>query len=142
MSLKDELTEVFNQMSGEREIHAYLKKQPWLILSTFMNAGGHLNYVLPEFSLAGKHFADFVVMQSFSGGWNIAFIELEPVDEKPFIKNGSPSKRLRGAIKQIDDWRTFQDCEKASLCSQITRLLCTVYTPLMRLMPVIIFLLL
>ena len=117
MLLKDKLAEVLNQTSGEREIHAFLKEEPWLVWATFMNSGGHSRYVIPEFSLAGKYYADFVVIQSFSGGWNVAFIELEPVDEKLFIKDGSPSKRLRGAIKQIDDWKTFQECERASLCS-------------------------
>ncbi len=119
MLLKNKLVEALNQAEGEREIHAFLKKEPWLIWSTFMNSGGHSNYVIPEFSLAGKHFADFVVMQSFSGGWNISFIELKPIDEKLFIQDGSPSKRLRGAIKQIDDWKNFEYSEKASLCSHL-----------------------
>ncbi len=119
MFLKNKLIEALNQAEGERGIHAFLKEEPWLIWSTFMNSGGHSNYVIPEFSLAGKHRADFVVMQSFSGGWNISFIELEPVNEKLFIKDGSPSKRLRGAIKQIDDWKNFEYTEKASLCSHL-----------------------
>jgi hypothetical protein len=119
MLLKDKLTEILNQTKGEREIHRFLKKEPWLVWATFMSAGGHSNYVIPEFSLAGKHRSDFVVMQSFSGGWNVAFIELEPVHLKPFDKDGNPSDRLRGAIKQIDDWKNFEYSEKASLCSHL-----------------------
>ncbi len=119
MTLKNKLVNVLDRAKGEREIHALLKDEPLLVWATFMHCGGHSDYVIPEFSLAGKYYADFVVMQSFSGGWNIAFIELEPVDEKPFNQDGSPSKRLRGAMKQIDDWKTFEDCEKASLCSHL-----------------------
>jgi Domain of unknown function (DUF4263) len=118
MLLKDKLTEVLNQTRREREIHDFLKKEPWIVWATFMRSGGHSKYVIPEFSV-GKHRADFVVMKSFSGGWNIAFIELKSVDEKPFTKGEIPSKDLRGAIKQIDDWKTFQDCERASLCSHL-----------------------
>jgi len=119
MILKNKLTEALKQAKGEREIHAFLKQEPLLVWATFMACGGHSDYVIPEFSLSGKYYADFVVMQSFSGGWNIAFIELEPVDEKPFNKDGSPSKRLRGAIKQIDDWHDFEKEEGASLRSHL-----------------------
>jgi hypothetical protein len=119
MLLKDRFVEALNQAKGEREIHAFLKKDPLLVWATFMNCGGHSDYVIPEFSLSGKYYADFVVMQSFSGGWNIAFIELEPVDENPFIKDGSPSKRLRGAVKQINDWHDFERDEGASLRSHL-----------------------
>jgi Domain of unknown function (DUF4263) len=119
MKLQNKLIQVLDQAKGEREIHKFLKKEPLLVWATFMNYGGHSDYVIPEFSLRGKYYADFVVMQSFSGGWNIAFIELEPVDEKPFNKNGSPSNRLRGAIKQINDWHDFEKDEGASLRSDL-----------------------
>jgi hypothetical protein len=119
MILKTKFIEALEQAKGERGIHAFLKEEPLLVLATFMTCGGHSDYVIPEFSLSGKYYADFVVMQSFSGGWNIAFIELEPVDEKPFTKKVIPSTRLRGAIKQIDDWRDFEKEEGASLRSHL-----------------------
>ena len=119
MKLQNKLVEVLEQAKGEREMHRFLKEEPLLVWATFMNCGGHSDYVIPEFSLSGKYYADFVVMQSFSGGWNIAFIELEPVDEKPFNQDGSPSKRLRGAMKQINDWHDFEEEEGASLRSHL-----------------------
>lgn len=119
MTLNNKLIEVLEQAKAEREIHTFLKKEPLLVWATFMTCGGHTEYVIPEFSLSGKYRTDFVVMQSFSGGWNIAFIELEPVDEKPFNKDGNPSTRLRGAIKQINDWRDFEKEEGASLRSHL-----------------------
>lgn len=119
MTLRNRLLKALGRAKGERGIHAFLKGEPLLVWAAFMRCGGHSDYVIPEFSLGGKYRADFVVMQSFSGGWNIAFIELEPVDEKPLNQDGSPSRRLRGAMKQIDDWKTFEDCERASLCSYL-----------------------
>jgi hypothetical protein len=119
MTLKNRLVKVLDQAKGEREIHNFLKDEPLLVWATFMNCGGHSDYVIPEFSLSGKYRADFVVMQSFSGGWNVTFIELEPVDEKPFNQDGSQSKRLRGAIKQINDWHNFEKEEGASLRSHL-----------------------
>jgi Domain of unknown function (DUF4263) len=119
MILKNKLTEALEEAKGEREIHAFLKQEPLLVWETFKACGGHSNYVIPEFSLSGKYYADFVVMQSFSGGWNIAFIELEPVDEKPFNGKGIPSARLRGAMKQINDWRDFEKEQGAALRSHL-----------------------
>jgi len=119
MLLKNKLIDFLEQAKGERGIHSFLKEEPFLVWHTFMSSGGHSSYVIPEFSFAGKYRADFAVMQSFSGGWNIAFVELEPVDEKPFNKDGNPSQRLRSAIKQIDDWRDFVSDEISSLCSNL-----------------------
>jgi hypothetical protein len=99
MTLKNRLVKFLDKATRERPIHRFLKNEPLLVWATFMNCGGHSDYVIPEFSLSGKYRTDFVVMQSFSGGWNIAFVELEPVDEKPFNQDGSPSTRLRGAIE-------------------------------------------
>ena len=119
MTLKNRLVKFLDQAKAEREIHNFLKDEPLLVWATFMNCGGHSDYVIPEFSLSGKYRADFVVMQSFSGGWNIAFIELEPVDEKPFNQDKSPSKRLRGAIQQINNWHDFEKEDGASLRSHL-----------------------
>ncbi len=119
MTLKNRFVKVLEQTKGEREIHNFLKKEPLLVWATFMNCGGHSDYVISEFSLSGKYRADFVVMQSFSGGWNVAFIELEPVDLKPFKNDGSPSDRLDGAIKQINNWRNFEEDEGPSLRSHL-----------------------
>jgi hypothetical protein len=119
MNLKSDLLNILETSNGERKIHAYLKENPQLIWATFMNCGGHSDYAIPEFSLGSKFRTDFVVMQSFSGGWNIALIELEPVDEDLFNQDGTPTKRLRGAIQQIDNWRRYIDSEKASFCSAL-----------------------
>lgn len=127
MTLKDRLIQALDQAKGEREIHAFLKKEPILVWATFMSCGGHSDYVIPEFSLGGKHYADFVIMQSFSGGWNVAFVELEPVDIRPFNwkkvnqkkKVENPSERLEGATKQIASWRNFEEEEGATLRSEL-----------------------
>lgn len=122
MALKKDLIELLNKTQGERKIHAFLKKEPLLVWATFMTCGGHADYVIPEFRFRDKFRADFVVMQSFSGGWNISFVELEPVDKSPFYKKGGKlhkHKRLDSAIKQISDWRNFVAHEGATLRAQL-----------------------
>jgi hypothetical protein len=78
------LLDALGRSSGERIIHSYLKKHP-------------------EFRIGSRFRCDFVVMQSYSGGWNIEFVELEPVNVSLFNKDRTPSKPLRIALNQIDD---------------------------------------
>ncbi len=120
MTLKNRFIEALDRAKGERAIHNFLKEEPLLVWATFMTCGGHSDYVIPEFSLSGKYRTDFVVMQSFSGGWNVAFVELEPVDQPPFNqKSETQHKRLRSAIKQIEDWQNFEREEGSALRSQL-----------------------
>lgn len=119
MSIKSDLLRLLNTTTGERAVHRYLKNHPKLVWATFMRCGGHSDYVIPEFALGGKFRTDFLIMQSFSGGWNIALVELEPVDKKLFNQDGTPTKRLKGAIQQIDDWRRYVDSDKAAFCSAL-----------------------
>jgi hypothetical protein len=118
MSLKIELEAKINELSDEREIHRYLKQYPELIRSTFMPYGGMLEYVIPEFALR-LYRTDFIVAQSYSGGWDVALIELEPVGEKLFNQSGTPARRLNGALKQIRDWQSYIRAEKPSFCAAL-----------------------
>jgi hypothetical protein len=119
MPLRDDLEKLLDQAGGEREVHHFLKKHPWLIWGMFCNVGGHSDYVLPEFRLRDKFRADFVVMQSYSGAWDVHLIELEPVGSKLFRDSDErPEKRFLGAVYQIEDWKrlirteeqTFKNC--------------------------------
>jgi len=117
--LSEELEHILSTSQGERRIAAFLKKHPDIVFWTFLRVGGHLHYVVPEFQL-GKHFqADFLLLQSYSGGWHIHLVEIEPVVDALFNKDGSPSKRLRHAQKQIADWRMYKDTEGSSLRIQL-----------------------
>ncbi len=64
-------------------------------------------YVLTEVSLGGDYYMDAVVLNGYSGAWEGFFIEFEPVGDKVFNKVGTPSARIKGAQKQIADWREY-----------------------------------
>ncbi len=119
MSCKSEILEALGKSKGERCIHNYLKRKPVLLLRTFLGCGGHTDYVISEFAIGQQFRADFVVMQSYSGGWHVVFVELEPVSISLFNKDRTPSKRLRGALSQIDDWRRFKESNDSTLRSQL-----------------------
>ena len=48
---------------------------------------------------------DAVVLNGYSGAWEGFFVEFEPVADRVFNKDGTPTARVRGAMKQIADWR-------------------------------------
>jgi len=121
MNLYEELSALLARSGGEREIAAFLKKNPDLVFWTFLPVGGHYEYVVPEFQLGAHLRADFVLLQSYSGGWHIHLVELEPVNDPIYNKNGLPSKRLRAAQKQIADWRQHKDTEGPSLRIELAR---------------------
>ncbi len=113
MSLRKKLKALLDQAEGEREVHNFLKENPALVWGMFCNAGGHSDYVLSEFQLREKYRTDFVVMQSYSGAWDVHLIELEPVGSKLFRKTDEkPEKRFQGAIHQIEDWKRFIKTEE------------------------------
>lgn len=117
--LSEELEHILTTCKGERRVAKFLKKHPEIVFWTFLRLGGHLHYVVPEFQL-GKHFrADFVLLQSDSGRWHIHLVELEPIVDPVYNKDGTPSKRLRHAQKQIADWRMYKDTELSSLRIQL-----------------------
>lgn len=97
----------------------FLKTHPEILLWSFFDVGGHGHYVIPEFGLGKSLRCDFVLMQSFSGGWHVRFVELEPVKDKLYNKDRTPTRRLRLAQKQIADWQHYEHVDGVSLRTQL-----------------------
>jgi hypothetical protein len=105
--IADDFDAVLNGAGGERLAARFLKKNPVLVLWSFVRTGGHSKYVLTEFPIGIKYRADFVVVFSYSGAWDVYLIELEPVKDPIITKAGLVSKRLNSAISQINDWAEY-----------------------------------
>ena len=104
-SISKEFEAVINR-ADETEVHAWLKTHPFIMMPLF---GRSWNYylVISEFSFGTDHKADFLVLSADSGSWNAAFIELKGPRDRIFLRDGTPSKKLRKAQKQIEDWKIF-----------------------------------
>lgn len=120
-NIPSQLRNILQNDKSERSIAPFLKEHPDLLYWTFCKTGGHRNYVLHEFPLGNQHKADFVVLHSYSGTWEVHFIELEPIRDAVFTKDRRPSKKLSIAIRQIDDWRLYIDLNKAALKQDLVR---------------------
>ena len=108
----DELNTVFDK-GGERPLLAFLKENPYVVRQAIYSGWGHEDYVLHEFPFGNKFKADFVVLLSHSGGWEVNFIEVEPVDDDVITKGMKPSSRLNGAFSQLGDWREYTRLNQA-----------------------------
>jgi len=105
--LANTLEAILNKSEGERAAYQFLKKNPVVVLWSFLRIGGHSQYVLAEFPIGIRYRADFVILYEYSGGWDVHLIELEPIHDPVITKNGRPSKRLNSAISQVNDWAEY-----------------------------------
>jgi len=112
--LKDEIEKALST-DGERAATKFLKEHPEIVVYKFCMTGGHSKYVLNEFPLGSRYRADFVVPFSYSGGWDVHFIEFENTDDIVITKDGKPSKRLNSAISQINDWSDYIERNRTSI---------------------------
>ena len=98
-----------------------LLSSPQILYWTLSRGGGHDRYVFREFPLGSRYKVDFVVLNSYSGSWQVNFIELEPVDCRPLTKSGIPSARLAGALKQVEDWADYFSNNKEQVRADLVR---------------------
>jgi hypothetical protein len=107
--------------NGERHMLSYFKQHPALLYRHSAPCRGHDDYVIAEFEIGNEYKVDFVVLNSYSGGWDISLIELEPVGAKLFNKDRTPARELRVAMRQLDDWRRFIRQQSDYFPTQLTK---------------------
>lgn len=114
-------SDFLDDQRGERGISEFIKENPEALYWTFCRVSGHCRFLFREFPLGSQYIADYVILNSYSGVWEVMFIELEPVDDPVFNKSGTPSKRLAGAIKQVDDWTEYFDMHKDQVRADLVK---------------------
>lgn len=87
---------------GERQIHQFLKRYPFLLQVAFARAW-NANVCVPEFRLGSDFRTDFLVLSADSGLWHASFVELKSPLAKLYGKKGNPLTALRTARKQLQD---------------------------------------
>ena len=104
--MNEPLKRVLAEPKSEHEVHAFLKEHPRLLAEAFIPID-RSGYVLskPKAAMGGMFEPDFVLLESMSGAWIVHLVELEPPQEKLFTTTGFPDQRLKGALRQIEDWK-------------------------------------
>ena len=112
---------ILDGATGERAVSEFLGRKPHVLYWSLCRIGGHTRFVFREFPLGSSYVADFAVLNSYSGVWEVKFVELEPVDEPPFTKGGVVAKRLNGALKQVGDWADYFEMHKEQVRADLVR---------------------
>lgn len=111
---------ILDNSRGERAATAFLKQNPLLLIRVF-NAANNTQLVCPEFRFGNQYRADFCVLSAHSGGWEVGLIELEPVGDRFFLKDGTESKKLRDAKRQVADWSRYIQTHDQEFRDELTR---------------------
>jgi hypothetical protein len=118
--IADKLQALLAKTKGERDVTAFLKKHPSIVLDALVRFGDG-SCVVADFPFGTEFKADFAVLAPFSGGWEVHFVELEPPDARLFNSDGTAARRLNQAIAQVSEWRTFIEKNRATVLRDLTR---------------------
>src|SRR5678815_2397173 len=97
-SVSQKLKNLLNSETGERKVVQFLANHPQLLCDYFVNPRGHCQWVLTEVSLGGDYYMDAVLLNGYSGAWEGYFIEFEPVADKVFNQDRTPSARTKASL--------------------------------------------
>lgn len=106
VSLENQLSAALEAAENERQIQPFIKKNDILIVHAF-NRAWNSYHCIPEFELGREFQADFLLLSVHSCHWIATFVELESPTARLYLKNGTPSKTLRIAQRQISDWKDW-----------------------------------
>lgn len=123
MKISDKFKSIaLREDATEREIHAFLKKYPYVLIHLF-NTSWDLYKIFPEFRMGTDFRADFVIISADSGAWHGRFIELEGPNDSPYTKAGISSKKLNWALHQTNEWNNFIYSHKPNLMHEFAKLI-------------------
>jgi hypothetical protein len=114
-----ELVRALDNASDERSIHAFLKKHPYLVGMAF-HSNSHPCGVVSEFKLGAEFRCDFLVLSCCSAWWAADFVELKPPNARLYLRDGTPSKSLRIANREIRDWKQWSRENEPYLRSRLS----------------------
>jgi hypothetical protein len=103
------LCELLARSPGEEDLQQFLEKNPGFITGLLGGPDNADLAVLMKPPIGSGFRADFCVLQAHQGGAVAHLVEIESSHERLFTKEGRPSKRLSGAMTQIEDWRIWID---------------------------------
>lgn len=119
-SKAQELEAILSRGEGERELCAFLKRNPWVLRESLQYVGTPTR-VIAEFPLGSEHIADFVIVAPFSGAIEVVLIEVEPPLADFFTRSHSLSKRANKALEQALSWGTYIEKNRQQFLRDLER---------------------
>lgn len=107
--------------TDERQVHAFLKNHDFLVGMTF-HSNTHPRGVVSEFELGAEFRCDFLVLSCCSAWWSADFVELKAPNARLYLKDGTASKSLRIANREVRDWKQWTRENEPYLRSRLSNL--------------------
>ncbi len=128
-----ELKSVIENAKKEEDVQAFLTKHLEVALEAFSDGAIPLD-IIPKFKLGQDYVTDFAVLgvRSFGKPYHVILVELESPSDNPFNKDGSYSRHLNQAIKQIQDWQYWLRNKFETFCADFSERLKRVNGPTLR----------
>lgn len=108
---QDELRVLLDNDASEHQLQALLERRPGLLLYVLL--GGFYPVASPRSALFSKvklgetHETDFAYVNTNSAGARWVLVEIEKSHAMMFTKAGDPAAAMTHAIRQITDWRSW-----------------------------------
>ncbi len=106
VSLEKKVSSALDNAESERDAMEFFKRHAFLVLRAF-EWGHNFECCVPEFRLGDQYRVDFLTLSADSGSWHVTMIELESPKSRLYLKDGTPSKSLRFAQRQVSDWKNW-----------------------------------
>ena len=106
----DDLVALATQLAAdapEEALQQVLVERPKLLLRSLPSAGDMNLAFITKPAIGNSFRADFAVLSSGQGGCDIELVELERAIDPLFTRDGTPARRLQGAIGQVHDWHQW-----------------------------------
>ena len=117
-----QLQEQLSQCKNERELAPFLKKHLLLIRNTLNVHAWNCVVCQPEFRLGTEYIADFLILSADSGCWHAVFIEMQSHQDSIYNKDGSMTRQLNEAQKQIQEWKIWIEEHPMEFRKSVSRL--------------------
>ncbi len=110
------------EASGEQSSSRLSEALPTSPLGGLREKGWNAITLIPEFRCGNQYRSDFLLVNAMSGAIRNRFsIQLEPPSARLYTRNGTESKELKHALRQVKDWHAWADQHPHELREQIVR---------------------
>lgn len=116
-----ELCELLAKSPGEEDLQKFLERNPGFLTSLVGTPDNADLAVLFKPPVGTQYRADFCVLQAHQGGSLAHLLEIETSHDPLFNQNGTPSRRLAYALKQIEDWRIWINNNPVHYATELVR---------------------
>lgn len=123
--LYKEFQEQLSSCKKERELAPFLKQHLVLVRNTLNVHAWNCTVCQSEFRLGTDYIADFLSLSADSGRWHVVFIEMQSHLDRIYNKDGSMTKQLNEAQKQIQEWKIWIEEHATEFRDSISKLVNT-----------------